>query len=293
MTLKSTFSGTYTAPDSTFGRGTFTASNGDAFVYYMVNSGFVKFLEIDDNFVAVGPAYTQGSSFSTGTTYAFTSGGIDLNGNDFVMGALFTPSGSSTLSGVVDVNDASLPLVSNASFTTGSFTAPSGGRATITFPPTVTGTGGNPGPSLFAVYPTAGQGLLALDIDSGAAFTATGGAFAQSSPAFSGTYALIFSGPATVDADDAVGEVTADPANSPELQPGTVDLNNGGITSPGLPLTGTYTTNGNGRYAGSLTLGSTSQNEVFYLVNGNTVLCIETAAAAQTAGFFELQNLTP
>lgn len=114
----------------------------------------------------------------------------------------------------------------------------------------------------------------------------------QSSPAFSGTYAMIFSGPITVDADDAVGQATANPTNSPELQPGTVDLNNGGITSPGLPLTGTYTTNGNGRYAGSLTLGSTAQNEVFYLVNANTVLCIETAVASQTTGVFELQNLT-
>jgi len=291
VTTKATFSGNYTAPDSTFGRGTFTPGNGETFVYYMVNSGNVKFLETDSSFVSVGPAYTQGSTFSTGTNYAFTTAGVDVNGNNFVMGALFTPSGSSTLSGVVDVNDASLPLVSNASFT-GSFTAPSGGRGTITFPPTITGTGGNNGPSLFAVYPTASQGLLALDLDSGAAFTATGGAFAQSSPAFSGNYAMTFSGPATVDAEDAVGQVTANPTNSPELQPGTVDLNNGGITNPGLPLTGTYTTNGSGRYAGSLTLGSTSQNEVFYLVNANTVLCIETATAGQTTGFFELQNLT-
>lgn len=292
VSMKQTFSGSYTAPDSTFGRGTFTPSNGETFVYYVVNSGFVKFLETDDNFVAVGPAYTQGSTFSTGTTYAFTAAGIDVNDNNFVMGALFTPSGASTLSGVVDVNDPSFALVSNASFTTGSFTAPSGGRATITFPAAITGTGGTNGPSLFAVYPTASQGLLALDLDSGAAYTATGAAFAQSSPAFSGVYALVFSGPATVDSEDAVGQVTANPVNSPELQPGTVDLNDGGITSPGLPLTGTYTTNGSGRYAGSLTLGSTAQNEVFYLVNVNTVLCIETGASNQTAGFFELQDLT-
>jgi hypothetical protein len=292
VTTKQTFSGSYTAPDSTFGRGTFTPSNGETFVYYMVNSGHVLFLETDDNFAAVGPAYTQGSTFSTGTTYAFTAAGVDVNDNNFAMGALFTPSGTSTLSGVVDVNDPSFSLVSNASFT-GSFSAPSGGRATITFPPAVTGTGGTDGPSLFAVYPTASQGLLALDLDSGAAYTATGAAFPQSAPAFSGVYAMVFSGPATVDSDDAVGQVTANPVNSPELSPGTVDLNDGGITSPGLPLTGTYTTNGSGRYAGSLTLGSTAQNEVFYLVNANMVLCIETAAAGQTAGFFELQNLTP
>jgi hypothetical protein len=293
VTENATFSGTYTAADSVFGRGTFAASNGDTFAYYVVNAGFVKFLEIDDSFISVGPAYTQGSSFATGTTYAFTAGGVDINIDSLVMGGLFTPSGSSTLSGVVDVNDGGSPLVSNASFTTGSFTAPSGGRATITFPSAVTGTGGNPGPSLFAVYPTQSQGLLLLDLDTGASFTAVGGAFAQSSPAFSGTYAMTFSGPATVDADDAVGQVTANPTNSPELQPGTVDLNDGGITNPGLSLTGSYTTNGNGRYAGSLTIGSTSQNEVFYLVNANMVLCIETAASGQTAGFFEAQNLTP
>jgi hypothetical protein len=291
VTENAAFSGTFTAPDSTFGRGTFTGGDGSSYVYYVVNSEFLKFGETDLSFLGSGPAYAQGGSFASGTTYVFTIGGISATPTNFVMGGTISPGGASALTGAVDVNIAGNTLVSNAAYT-GTFTAPSGGRGTLTLPAAITGGGSNPvapGPSKFAMYLTANQGILLLDLDAGASgYTSTGISFAQSATTFNTNYAAVISEPANIDAFDVVGQIIATAA-TPAFS-GTVGINNGGTTTPGVVVTGSYTLNGSGRDPGSLVLGSTTLNEVFYVADGNTVLCIETDASRQTSGLLQLQN---
>jgi hypothetical protein len=139
------------------------------------------------------------------------------------------------------------------------------------------------------MYLTANQGILLLDLDAGAGgYTSTGISFAQGATTFNTNYAAVISEPANIDAFDVVGQIIATAA-TPAFS-GTVGINNGGTTTPGVVVTGSYTLNGSGRDPGSLVLGSTTLNEVFYVADANTVLCIETDASRQTSGLLQLQN---
>ena len=66
---------------------------------------------------------------------------------------------------------------------------------------------------------------------------------------------------------------------------------------PGILLTGGFTSNANGRFTGHLSLDLTSTDaqtlqEIFYILNNNTVLFIENDVNGQTSGVMQLQNLT-
>jgi hypothetical protein len=296
--------GTYTAPDPTTGRGTIVFGPNNAkftYVYYIVNSGQIKLVSYDvlDDLAVAGSAYTQGTgtfSAQNAFTLSGTDGTLDTS---IVGGAIFAVSGTSIAGGsIIDVNDGGTLATNN--ILTGSFSAVSSGRGTLTLtlttpPVTLTGFGS------FAFYPTANNGVLLLDLDTN--FASVGVAYPQTvgdlSLTFNGTYAMNLTGAVSGSPEEDVdGLVISD--NTGVLS-GTVDVNGAPVESDlgGILLTGSYTSNTtNGRFPGSLSLDLTSSdtqhlNEIFYVLNANTVLFIANDVNGQTSGIMQLQNLVP
>jgi len=194
------FTGTFTAPD-TFGRGTFTLSNGSLFTYYIVTPGVLRLVETDSNtFAAGGSAYGQGSAAN------FTN--ASLSGR-FVLGMLGQSSGAGTATVGQFTADGS------GTFTAGRADSVSGDGVTVNTAVSLTGTtysiSGSPrgtvtggGGSLFNIYLTdpkinlldpnnANGGGGALIIENDAIATTVGLAIPQANPAsstFSGSYAV-------------------------------------------------------------------------------------------------------
>jgi hypothetical protein len=95
--------------------------------------------------------------------------------------------------------------------------------------------------------------------------------------------------------EDADGVVNSDGAS---VLTGTADVN-GGTSSDagGILLSGSFLSNANGRFTGHLSLALTGTDtqtfqEIFYILNNNTLLFIENDANGQTSGIMQLQNLT-
>ncbi len=295
-------SGVFTYPAlDTLGRSVATM-NGVSYAFYVVNAGHIKFLENDGtNFVQAGSAFTQGTSLPS--MNVFTLAGVDGSGagglgNGLVVaGGAFTASGSALSLGIIDFNDNGAAPVLGTAFT-GTFTAPTSGRGTLTL------TGAPTGISQFAYYPTANNGVLLLELDTGLA--TIGAALPQAGSIttanLSGNYATNFTdGTAGLGymEEDAVGLVMAD---GQSMFTGTIDLfNTRGNLYLGAPLTGTFAASGNagqGRFTGSfsITLNETNtqtQNEIFYVAGTDIVLFIESDRQAQTSGVMQIQNLTP
>jgi hypothetical protein len=292
---------TFGAPDS-FGRGTATDSAvGISYVFYVVNAGQIKFLETDgNNFVEIGSAYSQGT-FTPGN-FVFTTAGVDgtLNnqlGNGLAaVGGAFTASTSVLSNGIIDVNDNGAQPIVGTAFT-GTITSPTNGRGTLTLTSTLVGI------SQFAYYPTAKNGLLLMELDTG--FTTTGVMLPQpasiTTTNFNGNYAMNFTN-ATAGVgyteQDGVGLVAADGLGT--FTSGTVDLfNDEDNVTIGAQLTGTFVGAGNpgqGRFTGTFVIAldasdNQTMKEIFYMADPNTVLFIQANPIAQTSGIMLMQNL--
>jgi hypothetical protein len=284
----SPISGTYTAPDS-FGRTTVTINSSNepmpfTFTFYIVSGTNLKWTETDCYYITNGLAYAQGpgpfTDASLSGTHVFSTAGTSTKGA-VVAAGLFTANGTGTLSnGVIDVNNAGTQTTDGTY--TGSYTVASNGRGTLT----LTGTTG--GISMLNSYFTASNGVLLLETDK----TETGGvALTQASGINAGTllgnYALGF-GSVTKKADNAwSGQAIADGISG---FTGTVDINENMVVSSGLPLTGTFTANSNGRFPGSLITSLTGTlPEVFYVVDSSTVFYIETDSSPGS-GMLNLQT---
>jgi hypothetical protein len=287
-------SGTYQSPDS-FGRGlaaglnSATSSNGSStFVYYIVNSGIVRFLESDLYGLTVGSLYAQGSgSLSTSSvsgSFAFAMAGKNSTGGALATGGLFTSDGNGNItSASVDVNNAGSV---KSGTPTGSYSVGTNGRGSLTFA-SATGGVSQLGVYLTPSLPGLGSGemgALLLDLDSG--LNSSGAALAQTSSIsaskFSGNYSGNFQGAITNGEQDVVGQVFSDGVSS---LTGNADVNqfviftNGEITTTQTPdqaLTGSFAAASDGRFTGTL-------NEIFYVVS-STVLFIETDTVVATAG---------
>jgi hypothetical protein len=295
---------TFGAPDN-FGRGTATNSTtGVSYVFYVVNAGQIKFLENDgNNFVEIGSAYSQGT-FTPGN-FVFTTAGVDGSLNNLlgdglvVAGGAFTASTSALTNGIIDVNDNGATPILGTAFT-GTITAPTNGRGTLTLTSTLVGI------SQFAYYPTAKNGLLLMELDAG--FAAIGDVLPQpasiTTTNFSGNYAMNFTDATAglgYQEEDSVGLVMADGVGT---FTGTVDLLNtaGNLTLGDALVTGsTFVGAGNpgqGRFTGIFVIALNSstnqtQKEIFYMADPNTVLFIQGDSQAQTSGIMLMQNLTP
>jgi hypothetical protein len=266
--------GTYSSPDP-FGRGTATLGS-NSFVYYIVDSSNLKLVESDSAVFLAGSAFAQGSgSFSNASlsgNFVFTVAGVDPGGSALAAGGLFAADGNGNITnGTIDV----FGKVTNGAFT-GTYSISSNGRGTVT----INGTTG--GLSQFAVYLTANQGVLLLDLDTittmGAALSQTGGISAST---FSGRYALNFdaAGSSAFTEEDLVGQVVADGVS---VLAGGGDINQFTVGPPPISklfpnalLTGTFSASSNGRFTGTLTSSATGTlNLIYYIASGSNVLFI-------------------
>ena len=142
-------SGSFTTPDS-FGRSTLTITSGtlidNTYVFYVVNAGQMKFLEDDGvSYVEIGPVYSQGTSTFSGN-YVFTFAGVDggqssVTNSTVVGGGTLTTTSGTGLTGVLDFNDNGLQTGPGGVAVTGTFTAPTSGRGTLTLTGAPTGIG--------------------------------------------------------------------------------------------------------------------------------------------------------
>jgi hypothetical protein len=301
---------TVSAPDA-FGRVTVTLNPTDAVDFfqivlagYIVDANHITLVESFDTFVGTtgGVAYSQGASTGTfntasasGNSYVVGMVGADTAGFLQTVG-LFTP-GATSVTGFIDFNDltGSEP-VSPDPVTAPAYTVDTTGRVTIANLTDGDGTTFN-----LQLYLDGNGHALAVTLDAtdvlgGSGYQQVGGgAFAAGS--FTGAYALGATGIDAVFGDelDAVGPVTATGAGGTFA--GTVDLNwlfNTGAV-PNLPVSGTYTSNANGVFTGTITgldVNTSTSADAFsyYLFDAaGDNIAIETDTNQLTLGLFKQQ----
>jgi len=300
------------------GRGAATLGSR-SFIYYLVSSRILRLIEKDSKGITAGSAFATSSSNSLSKAslsgnYAFTIAGSSTSPSQQLTtgalgaGGLFSADGNGNISAAtVDVNEAG--VLTNYSPTKtvnaggqavppGTYTMSLQGRGSLVF----NGPNGQiPGPlSQFALYLTADQGVLVVDLDFG--LLGGGQALAQqgnpiSAATFQGAYAAGLqgaNGSATAANETLVGRLVSDGTSK---FTGTADVSvlgsDGTITlTPGGSLTGTFTGASNGRFAGSLNTSATgTQQEIFYDVDNTTVLSMEADSSGTATGILQLQQL--
>lgn len=307
-------------PLDSFGHGTVTIGPY-ALHYFLVDSGNIIVIassSLDQTGFPTGHIYAQPSNTTLSAgTYVFVSAGslpkyyidgITVEGSlPQVAGGWFTVDTNGDVAGYLDTNDNGTLL---SAAVTGSV-APGAvsGRLTLTL------TGG--GASQFALYPTTSHGLLTLQLDTGR--SAIGTVLSQTSPlpVFQGNYALSLQQLGSVNTRQntaAVGEAVGTwsdisgqlIASASSALTGTVDVDqmngfyvgasgNFWTLTSGQLATGNFATDSAGRATASISIplpgtnlpGSTAL--IFYVVNGSTVLVIETDATP-AAGILQVQT---
>ncbi len=287
-------SGTYAAPDS-FGRGT-AALGSSNFVYYVVNSAMLDFVEEDSTYLTAGSVLAQGpTAFSTSSlsgNFGFTVAGQDFTNTTatvpLVAGGVFITDGNGNLTGGTgDVNDGG--IVSTVPVgATSNYTVASNGRGVLNFLGGVIG-----GPSQFAFYLTANQGALVLELDTN--LTTSGTAFVQSAgvsaSTFMGNYAWNFDAAALGAEEDSVGQVVSDGVSALTGKVNTNQPQSGTLAS-GDALTGAFTASSNGRFAATMTTNTTAIVQgVFYVLGCTEGLFLELDPIIQGTGLLQLQQL--
>jgi hypothetical protein len=266
----------------------------------------MHFVEMDNVNYLAGDIYsapTTNSGLAAGS-YAFTAGGNSSAGA-YAEGGVFTSDGTANISGgVLDTNNAGT-ATADATVNSCPYTVdPTTDRINVTL---FTGSGScaaGAGSPEFAVYPTAQNTAVMLEIDS-SSVSAGLAYFQTASPApLSGNYAIGLFGqgvfnnsPASYQSDATGHAVLA----STEVSSGDLDINAYGADYPSDPITTsiTTTTTGssittpgtNGR--GTATLVGTdppaTYTLVYYVVNANTALIIGQDKTRVQTGIFILQ----
>jgi hypothetical protein len=266
-------SGTYSVAPTGRGLASITSGFGTQnFVIYVVNATNVKIVESDSLPVTSGELLQQGGApFSNALlngNYAFTIGGQDnATLNPLAIGGLLTSDGAGHLTSVtLDANNGG--AVSQGVSLTGTYTINALGRGFANF-----------GSIQLAFYPAANGTVELAEIDPNG--VSTGVARAQSSGPFStsslaGAFAANLAGTnliSTGGEEDITGPITSDGAGH---LTGTLDVNNSGVLSQGLGLSGgAYTMSSIGRGTLQFNLSSSSFALQAYQVDANTVLLLE------------------
>src|ERR1017187_7067047 len=311
-------------PGDHFGRVLFTLNPTDSLDFpqiilagYIVDANRIRLVETFDFYFGTlgGTAFSQGAANTGQFSSASVSGNsyvVGMNGYDYygllqVVG-LITPNSGGTVSGFVDFND--LFMVEPASpdpVTAPSYIVDPTGRVTITGLTDATGVAD----FNLQLYLDGNGHALVITMDlgdtigGGGSQQSGGGSFTATS--FSGPYGMDVTG---WDANyfgefDAVGPVVA--TGSGGTIAGTVDLNwlfSAGPTYSGAPVSGTFTSNADGIFTGTVTgvdvtnctvftptgLGCTKDVFNYYLIDAaGDNIAIETDFNQLTLGFFAQQ----
>jgi len=251
------------------------------FVFYIVDATHLKLIETDTVPVLAGDAFQQQGSISNASLSgpaAFTLGGA-RGSFAYAAGGIIAADGTGNItSGVEDINNGG--TVTRDLALTGSYSIASNGRGTLTL-------NSGSGTTNFAIYPSTG-GLQMLEVDvtvvsSGAAFNQQAGAFSGASVA--GAVGWNLTG---VSSGGEVDQLSAFTLDGSRIS-GSLDVNNVGLLSSGLAVTGTYSLAANGH--GVMTLQSSvgTQSFVIFAVTNGRVLFIEIDSNLISEGVIEHQ----
>jgi hypothetical protein len=279
--------GAFNFPDATSGRGTGTLTDSvtgtTTFAYYVIDANTVSLFTTTPGVLGLGRAEKQSTSSFTAASlsggYAFGSrGDTPTNGDGVRTVGQFNANGSGVITaGAYDsVQDGN--STSDATFTSGSYTMASNGRAQLTF----TATTGTIQDIYWMVSPS--RAFFLVDdsgkVEDGTADLQQSSSFSNSS--VSGNYGFVTDGylPATGDTYDRVGLLTPDGSGNIGFE---YILNlDGTASSTPVTLHGTYSVAGNGRMTGSAS--SLSSNLVFYLVSGSQAYFLQNDSGVEIDG---------
>jgi hypothetical protein len=284
------------------GRGTLTLTSTSLvsrqYAFYLIDSTRLRLVEIDHAAYTSGDALASptGSSFTNSSlaaqSYAFTVGG-NSNAAAFAAGGVFNSDGNGNVTaGAIDTNSAGTAKL-NTSLTSCAYSVDAAsGRVDLK----LCSSGST---REFAAYPAASGSVVLLEIDSGA--LATGVAFPQqtTTTTFTANYILnlagqgLFHNATSLYQQDVDGELTL---NGSGTTAGNLDINNFSAVFPSDPIstTGTTTiaaagTNGRGTAVLVANGPSATYNIVYYLVDANTVLVLDSDTNHILTGIFNKQ----
>jgi len=287
-------SGSFNAPDST-GRGTFTFTDSlgitSGYVYYVIDSSTVEFLQSDINNLGLGRMEKQsGGPYSLSGNYVFGSTGdtSSILGVRTVGG--FTADGTSAITaGAYDsVQDGAQTV--NQPFT-GSFTQSNNGRVVVTLNPS----GGSPISEVFWMVNSGRAFFLVVDpnkVEDGTIDAQQNGSFSNAS--MKGQYAFVNDGFATNLVPPFLTRVgTFIPDGN-----GNLNLNevvnsfgvNVGASVQSVVVPGTYSVSSPGRATATLSGGQGNIDLVFYMVSPSQAYVLQNDAATEISGKMLLQT---
>ncbi len=292
--------GSLTAPDS-FGRGTLVLSVGLDFVYYAVQGQVLRLIEPDvPTLMTGGSMYGQGDAGANATfSNASLTGNYVLSlagGTAFgplAMAGQFSADGAGNFAaGAADLNNGGVTTFASIAGQA-RYTIAGNGVGTLTLPPGVDQRGSVSTLLIFAVSPalnlfdpnsaSGGGGALVMDNDGGA--IASGYIVPQAAGVFEGHYALNLQFVGSAGETDWVGQSVA----SGGALTGSVDINEAGLTSAGLTLTGGFAadTANAGRWTGSFTVNTVTHKITYYQVSATLLVIVDTDAADIGIGILE------
>lgn len=310
----STFSGTFSAPDSN-GRGTLQLGATRSLIYYIISPKALRILEADSSDLMGGSAYAQGNSVVfLGDNYFYEHSGWSAAGRIVTAGDFKIVEGESDISGgISDSNSGGSPTTPHlAVAVTGSYDR---GLALVDAA----------GSSTFALYvvdynvnildPNASPagffngGGNALMLHTDANINGTGVLIRNTQagfPAFVGQNAIQLTNavttPATTYELDLIGVAPADGLG--HILNGLVDYDQNDLSNPiaslKAPLAGTYVADSHqGRATGSLTVttpfisrSAASFNVSYYRINSSQAFVMQTDTSGETNGYL-VQQLFP
>jgi hypothetical protein len=275
------------------------------FAFYVVDNTHARLVEIDHNALLAGDMFAAlaENSFSAASlaqaNYPFTSSGSSSAGA-YAAGGVFKSDGAGNISGgAFDSNNAgtagTTTMITACAYTVDATT----GRIDLRL---FTGAGACPGgananTAEFAVYQTAQQSALILEIDANA--ISSGMAFQQapSPAALTGSFALNIAGQGTAQnlagaiPQDAVGQLTL---AGTSVSKGTLDINNFNAVFSGDPVSTASTIaapDANGR--GTATLNATNPTAsfslIYYVIDSNRALLLDQDKTRVGTGFIARQ----
>jgi hypothetical protein len=284
------------------GRGLITLTNTSSiypcncqFAFYMVDSTHLKVVEIAPNSLELlsGDVYaapnTARGSYALGSlngNYALTVGGADLSRNaGLVQGGVFSANGSGGITGGVwDTNDGGSTQL-NQSVATSTYSVDTSlGR--ISLPITYGSTTTN-----YAAY-VGSNGLLEM-ISLDPSYIVSGTGYLQTSTAApQGPFALNLTGilnSSNGGEEDVAGQMTVAGSAAPT---GNLFINNSGSLATGTPLgsaSSVSAPDSNGRGTASIASHVATFPVVYYTIDGNTVLLLESDGSRTMAGVLSRQ----
>ncbi len=283
ITTSLAVTGTYTL-NTANGRGTATLSTTAGtthFAFYIVDANHLKVQETDTFPVQSGDAFRQVGPFSNASVtgqLVFTVGGARGNLPYGEGGVLFADGAGNITSGLQDLNNGG--VMTQGISTTGAYSVAATGRGTMTL-------NGTAGTTNYAIYPsTGGLQMIELDValvNGGQALSQTG-SFSVAS--IQGPFSFNLTGATPSGEVDAIAQITLDGGGNVT---GVLDVNNVGVLSQSLAVTGTYTMASSGRGTMQIRSSFGTQNFVIYAAGTTRLVFLETDSNLVSEGTFEHQ----